>query len=327
MRALRHHAFGPPEAVLQLDEVPAPEPGPGEARVRLTHRGINPADLLTIRGRYGQRPALPAVGGVEGVGVVDALGEGVTAPALGQRVVPLGAEPTWQEYLVAPPGRLLPVPDVVPDEAAAQLYVNPLTAWLLLETVDAFAPGDALVLTAGASAVARCTIPLAVRRGLRPVAVVRDGAHAHALRALGAEVLVADADGADARARLRALVGPDGARAAFDAVMGEAGALALSALRRGGLHVVYGGLSGQPLPVDAGALIYRDAHVRGVWRTRWAAEAPLAEVRRAVSALADLAAEGVLMLPVEATYDLADGRTAVRHAAAPGRLGKVLLSG
>ncbi|MDX1419929.1 MAG: zinc-dependent alcohol dehydrogenase family protein [Rubricoccaceae bacterium] len=327
MRALRHHAFGAPADVLQLDDVPIPEPGPGEVRVRLTHRGINPADLFKVRGRYAQTPALPAVGGNEGVGVVDALGETVEGLAVGERVVPLGAGPTWQEHLVAPPERLLPVPAGVSDEAAAQLYVNPLTAWLLLEALGETAEGDPLVLTAGASAVARCTIPLARRRGLRPIAVVRSDLHADALRALGAEVVVAASNDEAARAWLQALVGPEGARAAFDAVLGEAGALALSALRRGGQHVVYGGLSGRPLPVDAGALIYRDVRVQGVWRTRWATEAPVAAVRRAVGALAVDVAEGTLALPVEATYDLSDWREAVRHATASGRLGKVLLTG
>ena len=327
MRALRFHAFGPPAERLQLDDLPAPSPGPGEVRVRLTHRSINPADLLTIRGRYEQRPALPAVAGNEGVGVVDAVGEGVAGLAVGQRVVPLGAGPTWQELLIAPPERLLPVPDAVPDDAAAQLYVNPLTAWLLLRAVPEATEGDALVLTAGASAVARCAIQLGRRRGLRPIAIIRDSLHTDALRALGAEVLVADADDEDSRTRLRDLVGPEGARAAFDAVMGEAGALALSSLRRGGVHLVYGGLSGAPLPVDSGTLIYRDVRVQGVWRTHWATESPLDEVRRAVGALAGLAAEGALDLPVEARYDLADGREAVQHAVAPGRLGKVLLTG
>jgi NADPH:quinone reductase-like Zn-dependent oxidoreductase len=266
------------------------------------------------------------VGGNEGVGVVDALGEGFEGLTVGQRVVPLGAGPTWQEMLVARPEALLPVPEGVSDEAAAQLYVNPLTAWLLLEAADALAPGDAVVLTAGASAVARCAIQLAARRGLRPVAIVRDDTHAGALDALGAAVLVADANDAAAREALSALVG-DGAGAVFDAVAGEAGALALSALRRGGLHVVYGGLSGQPLPVDIGALIYRDVHVRGVWRTHWAETAPLTAVRRAVGALAALAAEGALALPVEAAFDLRDWRAALTEAGASGRLGKVLLTG
>ncbi len=327
MRALRYHTFGPPAEVLRLDDVPAPQPGPGEVRVRLTHRTINPADLVTIRGRYGSRPGLPAVGGNEGVGVVDALGDGAVGLEIGQRVVPLGAGPTWQEYLIAPPEALLPMPDGVSDEAAAQFYVNPLTAWLLLERVPGLTEGDLVVQTAGASAVARCVTQLAVRRGLRVVSLVRSGTNAGRLRALGTDVLVTDGTEADAAERLRNLVGPDGAAAGFDAVMGEAGALVLGALRDGGTHAVYGGLSGRPLPVDAAALIYRGVTVRGLWRTRWAETAPPAEVRRAVSDLARLAAEGGLDLPVEAAYDLADYAAAVAHAAPSGRWGKVLLTG
>ena len=327
MRALRYHRFGPPADVLQLDDVPLPQPGPGEVRIRLTHRSINPADLFTVRGRYGKQPTLPAVGGNEGVGVVDALGADVEGWTLGQRVVPLGAGPTWQEALLARPEMLLPVPEGVTDEAAAQLYVNPLTAWLLFECVPALQEGDVLLLTAGASAVARCAIQLAARRGLRPVALVRDDQHSEALRDLGAEVVVTDGTEADGIERLRAVVGEHGARAAFDAVMGAAGRLALGALGDAATHVVYGGLSGEPLAVDAGTLIYRKVTVRGLWRTRWAETAPLAEVQRAVSILADLVAEGTLHLPVEATYDLADYRTALAHANASGRLGKVLLTG
>jgi NADPH2:quinone reductase len=334
MRAVRFHHFGPPEEVLQVDDLAAPEPARGEVRVRLTHRSINPADLLTVRGRYGALPELPAVGGNEGVGVVDAAGPGAEGAWVGRRVVPLAAGPTWQEALIARPDELLPVPAGVPDEAAAQLFVNPLTAWLLLEAAPGLLPGDAVVQTAGASAAARLLTQLAGRRGLRVVSLVRSDAHAEALAALGAEVVVTgDVDGGDreaveaARRALRDAVGVAGARAGFDGVAGAAGGLLLDALGDGGTLVVYGGLSGRPVPLPSQALIYRRATVRGVWRTRWFAEAPRAESRRALAALLDLVAEGALDLPVEATYDLADVAAAVTHAQASGRLGKVLLTG
>ena len=83
----------------------------------------------------------------------------------------------------------------------------------------------------------------------------------------------------------------------------------------------------EPLPVDVGALLYRGVTVRGVWRTRWFREAPHAVSRPLLAALADEAAAGAYSLPVEATFDLADIADAVRAAAAPGRLGKVLLTG
>lgn len=327
MRALRFHQHGPPADVLRLDAVPTPEPGPGEVRVRLTHRPVNPADLSLVRGTYGASRVLPAVGGNEGTGVIDALGDGVSGLRVGQRVVKLGEVPTWQEHLVLPANDVLPVPDELSDEAAAQLFVNPLTAWLLLRTVPDLDAGDALVLTAGASAVARVVAELAVQRGVRVVSVVRSGEHVDRLRELGAVPVVADANTKEARAVLGEAVGPDGARAAFDPVVGDAGALALSVLGDGGVHVVYGALGGAPLPVSPAALIYRDVAVRGVWRTRWFARAPREESRAALTELAALAASGAFSLPVEATFDLADAADAVRAATSHGRWGKVLLTG
>ena len=77
MRAIRFSRFGPPAEVLSLEELPLPEPGPGQVRLRLTHRSINPSDLLTVSGEYGRLPRLPATPGFEAVGRVEALGEGV----------------------------------------------------------------------------------------------------------------------------------------------------------------------------------------------------------------------------------------------------------
>ena len=332
MRALTYAAHGRPVDVLRLDDLPTPAPGPGEVRVRLTHRPVHPSDLSAIRGTYGASRPLPATAGNEGLGVVDAVGPdadslGADVPAVGQRVVKLGDAPTWADAVVLPAADVWPVPDDVPDDAAAQLFVNALTAVLLLEAASGLAPGDVVVQTAGASTVARCVTALAARRGLRTVAVVRSSLHATALAADGAAVVVADADAPEARAALADAVGPGGAAAVFDAVAGAAGALALSALADGGTHVVYGALSGQPLAVPPSALIYRRAAVRGVWRSRWVAEAPRAEVVRRLDALAPLAAAGVLPLPVQARVPLAGWRDALAAAAAPGRLGKVLLVG
>ena len=215
MLAVRFHRHGPPAEVLQVDDVPMPTPGPGEVRVRLTHRSVNPADLSLVKGTYGRSRSLPAVGGNEGVGAIDALGAGVEGLAEGQRVVKLGEAPTWQEAVVVRAEDVYPAPDALPDEAAAQLFVNPLTAWLLLRAAD-LNKGDVLVQTAGASAVARIAAQLAVRRGARAVAVVRRESHRQSLASIGVEAVVADANTAEARATLREAVGASGAQAVFD---------------------------------------------------------------------------------------------------------------
>lgn len=327
MRALRYHAFGRPHEVLRLEDVPAPRPGPGEVRLRLSHRSVNPADLFTIAGRYGDRPAFPAVGGHEGVGVIDALGEGVAGLEVGQRVVPLGAEGTWQEQVVLAAEACLPVPEGVPDEAAAQLFVNPLTAQLLLEAL-VLPEGAWLLQTAASSQVGRIVVQLARRRGLRTVNLVRRKDARAELEALGADVvLVAEGGGEEALRETILEVTGGGAAGALDAVMGETGGLAARCLAEEGTMLVYGGLSGEPLPLDVATLIYRRAEVRGFWRTAWFRAHPLASARAALVPLLALLAEGALALPVAATYDLADFAEALRHTREAGRGGKVLLTG
>ncbi|MEM1055561.1 MAG: zinc-binding dehydrogenase [Bacteroidota bacterium] len=326
MRALRYHRYGPPAEVLRLDDLPAPEPGPGQVCVRLTHRALNPADLSAVKGTYGALRDLPATGGNEGMGQIDRLGDEVDGLTAGQRVVKLGDGPTWQEQVVLNAADVLPIPDGLSDEAAAQLFVNPLTAHLLLDAAEV-SEGDTLVQSAGASAVARIATEMAVSRGAHVVSVVRREDHADRLRRMGAEVVVAKANTGEARAALREAVGPNGARAALDPVCGEIGALLLSSLADRGIHIVYGALSGEPLPVSPRALIYRQSRVRGVWRSRWWKETPREVSRPILSALADAAARGAFSLPVGATFDLADGAEAARYAMRPGRWGKVLLTG
>ena len=87
-----------------------PEPGPGQVRIRVTAVPVEASDLHTIRGRYGFTPEFPAVPGIESVGVIDELGSGTDGLTVGQRVITIGVTGTWQEYVVADAGQVLPVP-------------------------------------------------------------------------------------------------------------------------------------------------------------------------------------------------------------------------
>ena len=117
MRALRHQVTGKPLEVLKLVDLPDPEPGAGEVRVRMTHRPINPSDLHTVLGRYGRETVVPATPGHEGVGVVDAVGDSVSTVSVGDRVVPMGVIGTWQEFVIVSEDRCFVVPEDVPDDA------------------------------------------------------------------------------------------------------------------------------------------------------------------------------------------------------------------
>lgn len=328
MRGIRFEQFGPPAEVLRLVDLPAPEPGPGQIRLRLTHRPIHPSDLLTVSGEYGSLPRLPATPGFEGVGRVEALGEGTRGLAPGMRVVPLGVGGTWRESVIADATLLVPVLDAVSDGAAAQFIVNPVTAWVMLEEELKLQPGDWLVQTAAGSTLGRMVIQLGRLRGFRTINLVRRPEQVDELLALGGDAAFATNDDAgDIVDRVRELTGGRGAVGAIDAVGGETGALALRAVRPGGTLLIYGMLGRDMLPLHNGEMLFRGLTARGFWLSHWFSKTPPMQVAATLGSLMQLVAEGDLVPPVEAEYDLADFRAAIAHAERPGRQGKVLLTG
>jgi len=326
MKVLRFEAFGAPVDILRLAEMPLPEPGPGEVRLRMVLRPINPSDLLQVRGVYGRKPALPAVAGLEGLGVVEALGEGVTGFAVGQRAVPMGAQGTWAEFLVTPAENLVAIPGGLDDEAACQVIVNPLTAWLMCVEDLKLGPGDWLVQTAAGSAVGRCVLQIAKLRGFQVLSLVRRADLAAELAAEGAgPALDTTAPGWFEQAQ--ALLPKTGATAAVEAVGGALGGQVAMLLGRGATLLVYGALSMEPLQLPGGQMIFRTLTARGFWLTDWKLRTPKPQ-RDAILAelLAEMAA-GRVRPPVEAVYPLEAFREAIRLADAAGRGGKVLISG
>src|SRR5437660_5644296 len=129
MKAIVFDRFGDPDEVLQVRDVPVPEPGPGQVRVRMIASPINPSDLLMVRGQYGRLPQLPATPGFEGAGIIDAVGPGLLSRLRrltpGRRVAVLNADGNWQEYVVVSARQVVPVPANLADDQAATFFVNP----------------------------------------------------------------------------------------------------------------------------------------------------------------------------------------------------------
>jgi NADPH:quinone reductase-like Zn-dependent oxidoreductase len=326
MRALRFEAFGEPVQVLSFQDVPDPQPGPGEVRLRMSLRPINPSDLLQVKGVYGRRPDLPATAGLEGLGTVDALGAGVEGFELGQRAVPLGAQGTWAELLVTPAENLVPIPAGLSDESACQVIVNPLTAWLMCLVDLKLGPGDWLVQTASGSAVGRCILQIALLKGFKVLSLVRRDDLARELEDLGAgpALNTTDPQWLDKAA---ALLPKNGAKAAVDAVGGALGGQVAMLLQRNGTLLVYGALSMEPLQIPGGQLIFKTLTLRGFWLTDWKLRTPRAERDRILGGLLAEMAAGRVGPPVEAVFPLADFAGAIAKVESAGRGGKVLLSG
>lgn len=327
MHAIQFAQFGEPTTVLSLTDLPIPEPGPGEVRLRLTHRPINPSDLETIRGRYGRLPKLPATPGLEATGVVDALGEGVTGFQVGQRVIPMGLRGgTWAEYGIASGQWLIPVADGVSDETAAQFLGNPVTAWVMLVDELGLKEGDWVLQTAAGSTLGRLVIQLARLKGYKTVNLVRRAEQVQELLDLGGDVAFAT-DDPDVIAKARAVTGGKGVNGAIEAVGGATGAIALSCLRPGGTMIVYGMLSHEPIPLHSGEMLFRGVTVKGYWLTHWLRATNPLKMAQTLGELMQLMAQGHLIPPVEAVYDLAQFAEAIEQSERRGRSGKIILIG
>jgi NADPH:quinone reductase-like Zn-dependent oxidoreductase len=325
MRAVRFSQFGDPQEVLEVEDLPDPEPGPGQVRVRMHVRPINPSDIFTIRGMYGSLPRLPATPGLEGMGVVDRLGHGVSGLSEGDRVVPLGAAATWQEYLIVAPEQLVPVPDGISDQQAAMLVVNPATAWLMLREDLRVREGEWVLQNAANSAVGTMVIQLSRRFGFRTINVVRRREVEGRLRELGADEVVCEAD-EDVVARVAEITGGRGVRHALESVGGASGSNLARCLGAGGTMLVFGAISREPLTIESGPLLFRGASIRGWWLTQWFKTASPDQREGLFRELFTLIGEGAMAAPVAREFDLAEVREAVSLAMRSGE-GKILLKG
>ncbi|SRR6266849_1519650 len=194
MLRIQFERFGEPTEVLRVVDVSIPRPGINQVLIRMHVRPIHPSDLSIMQGRYGALPALPACPGLEGVGVIAALGEGVQGFHVGQRVVPFNSWGTWQEYVTVDGSRLLLVPDRISDEVAAQLTVNPMSAWIMLTQELQVERGEWLVQTAANSTVGRLVLQLTQFLGVKTINVVRRREQVQELLNAGADEVICSAD-------------------------------------------------------------------------------------------------------------------------------------
>jgi len=323
VRALIHQEFGPAEDVLTLEDRPTPEPGPGQVRLHIALSPIHNHDLWTIRGTYGFKPALPAASGTEALGIVDALGEGVEHLAVGQRVATGGTFGVWAEYAVTDAAGLIPVPEGLADEQAAQLISMPFSAISLLQFLDV-AEGDWIVQNAANGAVGRMLAQLAAARRINVLGLVRRRDGVDELRAQGIENVVSTEDD-DWRTQATAITGGAPIIAGVDSVGGDSSGDVLSLLAESGTLVAFGAMNSPTMNISSGDVIFKQATVRGFWGSKVSQTMDAATRRALFGELITRVSDGSLTLPVAGVFDAADVADAVRASNAPGRIGKVLL--
>ena len=318
MRAVQIQTTGGPE-VLQVVELPDPQPGPTDAVVDVAAAGVNFIDTYQRGGRY--RVPLPVVLGREGAGRVRAVGADVRGVAPGDRVSWQGIPGSYAEQVRVPAAQLLPVPDGVPDQVAAAVLLQGMTAHFLCRSTYQVQEGDTVVVHAGAGGVGLLLTQLLRARGGHVISTVSTAEKAELSRGAGAEQVVGYDELVDT---VRDVTGGEGVPVVYDGVGATTFESSLRCLRRRGLLVLFGASSGPVPPFDlqrlnpAGSLYvtrptlgdYVTSRDELLWRS--------GELFAAVET-------GQLSVRVGATYPLEEARAA--HEALEGRrtTGKVLL--
>ncbi|MFK0114171.1 zinc-dependent alcohol dehydrogenase family protein [Streptomyces sp. NPDC091217] len=308
--------------------MPVPEPGEGEAKVRIVETPVNPSDLLYVRGQYaGVQEPFPAPMGFEGVGIVEAIGPGVKDLTIGQRVsVVNGRGGNWAEYAVVPAGELFHVPDDISDDQVASFVINPASAIVMVRHVLAVPKGAWLMQSAAGSELGRMVIRLAKRDGIRTVNIVRRREAAEELKRLGADVVFVSGDG-PIDEQVREKIAPEGVKYAIDPVVGEIGTQMFRSLHEDGRMLVYGSLTGEPIRVgeDPRYILAGRRIVEVYWLGYWLKKFSASQTEQLNRDIIELMRAGIVETSTGRKYSLDQINEAVTQAEQTGRKGKVYL--
>lgn len=318
MRAAVCPAYGPPE-VLRIEELPSPQPGPGEVVVRVGAAAVNFPDVLLVAGRYQVTVPAPFVPGSEFAGTVIGTGPGTTEFAVGDRVTGTGMYGAFADEVAVPAGTLAPVPAGVDDRTAAASGVAHRTAYHALRSVARIASGHDVIILGAGGGVGLAAVQLAAHLGARVTAVASSAEKLDAALGHGASHGI-DHGSQPLREALRDAV-PDGAAAVLDPVGGALSEPALRSLRRGGRFVTIGFASGVIPRIPLNLVLIKGVTVQGFQF----GDIPPAEFERNERELRELLAGHVIRPHIGAVYPLADAAAALRHVADGRAVGKVVI--
>lgn len=319
-QAIRFHETGGPE-VLRLEEVEAGAPGPGQARVRHSYVAVNFIDIYFRTGRYPLE--LPNGLGSDAVGVVEAVGPGVSDVRPGDRVgYLLGPQGAYADVRVMPADVLIPLPDTVADSTAATLMMKGLTAQYLFRQVYPLQGGETILYHAAAGGVGLVACQWARALGVRMIGTVSTDEKAAVAKAHGcSEVIVTSRE--DIASRVRELTDGKGVPVVYDSVGKDTLMASLDSLQPRG-HLVSNGTSSGPVMIDTTLLAVKGS----IWVTRPAMihyATPRAHMLGMAKELFDLVTAGKIRSEPSRVYKLAEAAEAHRALEARKTTGATVL--
>jgi NADPH:quinone reductase len=320
MKAVRVHKFGGPE-VLSNDEVAVPEPKAGEARVKIEAIGLNYIDIYHRTGLYPLQ--LPFILGMEGAGVVDAIGAGVTEVKQGDRVAYAMVPGSYAEYAIVPAAKLAPVPPRIDAPSAAALMLQGMTAHYLSHSTYPLKSGETILVHAAAGGVGLLLIQVAKQLGATVIGTVSTEAKAKLASDAGADHVILYTR-TDFSVEVKKLTDKRGVHVVYDSVGQSTFDKSLDCLRPRGYLVLFGQSSGPVPPLDAGKLAAKGS----LFLTRPTLLHYMldrAELLQRANELFNWIASGKLKLRIERTFPMEEAAEAQRQMEGRKTTGKIVL--
>jgi NADPH2:quinone reductase len=320
MKAIQVKQVGGPE-VMEVAEVPVPQPKADEAVVKVAASGVNFIDIYFREGRY--KAPLPFVPGQEGAGVVSAVGLEVKSVKVGDRVAWTGLLGSYAEYAAVAADRLVPIPAGVSEQQAAALMLQGMTAHYLSHDTYPLKRGETALVHAAAGGVGLLLVQMAHNIGARVIATVSTEEKANLAREAGADEVVLYTQ-TDFEAETKRLTGGTGVDVVYDSVGKTTFDKGLNILRPRGMMVLFGGSSGAVPPFDLIVLSQKGS----LYVTRPTVAHYIAtreELLARSGALFGMMAAGKLKLRIEHMYPLAGAQRAHRDLEGRKTTGKLLL--
>ena len=308
-RAIRIHRPGGPEA-MRFEEVTVGQPGPGEARLKQTAVGLNYIDVYHRTGLY-PLPSYPAVIGMEGAGVVEAVGPGVTEVAVGDRVAYADAPPgAYAEARLMPAHRLVKLPAAISDRQAAAMMLQGMTVQYLLRRTFQVRKGDWVLFHAAAGGVGLIACQWLKHLGATTIGTVGSDAKAELARAHGCHHVI-NYRNEDFVAKVKALTDGAGVHVVYDSVGKDTFDGSLDCLAPRGLMVSFGSSSGPVPPFDLG-ILSRKGSLYLTRPTLMTYNARRDDLVACAQELFDLVGKGIVTIEINQTYPLAAAAQAHR---------------
>jgi NADPH2:quinone reductase len=315
--------LGEPRQAMRLEEIPEPQPGPGQLRVRVLGAAANFPDVLMCRGLYQVKPPLPFTPGVELCGEVAALGPGTTGFTVGERVIGGSVLPAggFAELALMDTATTFPAPGGLDDTEAAAFYIGYQTGWFGLHRRAHLQPGETLLVHAAAGGVGSAAVQLGKAAGAHVIGVVGGPEKVKAALALGADVVV-DRHTEDFVEVVRDITGGRGADVVYDPVGGDAYQRSTKCVAFEGRIVVVGFAGGQIQSAALNHALVKNYSILGLHWGLYTRQNP-ALVRVCHDELSRLAADGVVRPLVSerlALDGIADGLQRLADGTTVGRV-------